>query len=107
MDSPFVCDLAALDATERERHRDVGQEMHRLVREFRELADGYAFRFSAESSTILLLAEFIALERLCCPFLSLVMEVEGERTLWLKLTGPDGVKPFLHAELGLVHLRQP
>jgi len=47
-------------------------------------------------------AEFITLERLCCPFLTLALEVERERgPLWLKLTGREGVKPFLRAELGL------
>jgi hypothetical protein len=47
-------------------------------------------------------AEFMTLERLCCPFLTLTLEVERERgPLWLTLTGREGVKPFLQAELGL------
>ena len=102
MESPLVCDLAAMDAEQRARHRVVAQHLHSAVQEVRELSDGYAFRFSIEPSTILLAAEFITLERLCCPFLTLVLEVECERgPLWLKMTGREGVKQFLRAELGL------
>ena len=102
MASPLVCDLTAMDAEQRERHRVVAQHLHGAVQEVRELSDGYAFRLPVEPSTVLLAAEFITLERLCCPFLTLVLEMEGERgPLWLKLTGREGVKPFLRAELGL------
>jgi hypothetical protein len=47
-------------------------------------------------------AEFMALERLCCPFLNFVLEIEPDQgPLWLKLTGPEGVKQVLQTELGL------
>jgi hypothetical protein len=102
MESPLLCDLTAMDAEQRERYRVVTQHLHGAVQEVRALSDGYAFRLSVEPSTILLVAEFITLERLCCPFLTLVLEVECERgPLWLKLTGREGVKDFLRAELGL------
>ena len=102
MESPLICDLTAMDAEQRERYRVVAQHLHGTVQEVRELSDGYALRFSVEPSTVLLAAEFITLERLCCPFLALALEVECERgPLWLKLTGREGVKPFLRAELGL------
>jgi hypothetical protein len=102
MESPLVCDLTAMDAAQRARHRVIAQHIHGAVQEVRELPDGYALRFSMEPSTVLLAAEFITLERLCCPFLTLVLAREGERgPLWLKLTGREGVKQFLWAELGL------
>ena len=102
MESPFICDIMALDTQQRERHRIIAQHLHSAVQEVRELPDGYAFRFAVEPSTVFMAAEFITLERLCCPFLTLALEVERERSpLWLKLTGREGVKPFLRAELGL------
>ena len=102
MESPLICDLTAMDAEQRERYRVVAQHLHGTVQEVRELSNGYALRFSVAPSTVLLAAEFITLERLCCPFLTLVLEVECEcGPLWLKLTGREGVKPFLRAELGL------
>jgi hypothetical protein len=54
------------------------------------------------ADTILRAAEFISLERLCCPFFNFVLEVEPESgPLWLKMTGQDGVKQFLQAEFNV------
>ncbi len=45
-------------------------------------------------------AEFISLEKLCCPFLSLEIEVEAEGgPVWLRLTGREGVKAFIREEV--------
>ncbi len=47
-------------------------------------------------------AEWIDMERRCCPFLTLEMEVSGlQSDWWLRLSGPSGVKPLLAAELVL------
>jgi hypothetical protein len=101
-ESPFACNLLALDAAGRQRHKTVSQQMHAAVKEVRELSDGYAFRFPAEQDNILLVSEFIARERLCCPFFrfELVAEQEGG-PLWLQLRGREGVKEFIRAELGI------
>lgn len=45
-----------------------------------------------------MIAEWIAFERLCCPFLRFVVSVEGDR-LGLMLGGGAGVKEFLRLEL--------
>jgi len=46
-------------------------------------------------------AEFIAKERLCCPFFGFAIEIEPEQgALWLSLTGRQRVKPFIRAEIG-------
>lgn len=66
----------------------------------RELADGLEFRFPAEEYEAVM--HFIARERLCCPFLRFTIEVSPARgPVWLRMTGPDGVTPFLRAELNL------
>ena len=64
-----------------------------------ELADGYAFRLPP--SWLERAARWIAYERKCCPFFAFQMEVAGDGDVWLRLTGPEGVKPFIVAELGL------
>jgi hypothetical protein len=59
----------------------------------RELADGYEFKFPTDPKTFQLLAEWVAGERLCCPFFGIEMRVEREGgPLWLRLTGRDGTK---------------
>ena len=55
-----------------------------------------------EAALFIALAEFITLERTCCPFFQFGLEVElGADSAWLQITGPEGVKPFLELEMGL------
>lgn len=99
--SPFACNVSALDAGQRERWMALTQKLRAAGQEIKELPDGYAFRFPAESQMIQDLGEFIAYERLCCPFfdLELVIEREGG-PLWLRLKGREGAKEFIRAEFG-------
>jgi hypothetical protein len=70
--------------------------------EMKELPDGFAFRFSNDRVLFTGLSELATLERLCCPFLTITMELQFDQgPMWLKLTGEDGVKDFLRAELGI------
>jgi hypothetical protein len=101
--SPFACDLAALGPEQRRRHHALLDELRGTAEEVRELPDGWAARFAPEPATLLALAEFVTLERLCCPVFTLTIEAERERgPLWLRITGREGVKPFARAELGFV-----
>ena len=101
-ESPFACNMLALDAEGRKRHKVVSERMRAAVKDVQDLPDGYAFRFPAEESTILLVSEFIARERLCCPFFRFELVAEQEDgPLWLRLRGREGVKEFIKAELGI------
>jgi len=99
-ESPIMCVLGSLDAKQLDRHQELRKQLRDKTQEVRELADGYAMRLPAENGMILSVAEFITLERLCCPFFGFELEVERDQgSLWLKLTGRDGVKEFLKAQL--------
>ena len=101
-ESPLICNLGALDRTQRERHQATMSQLFGSVEATEELPDGYAFRLPADATTILQAAEFITLERLCCPSFNFALELEKEGgPLWLKMTGREGVKQFLLAEVGL------
>jgi len=101
-ESPIACNLTALTAEQRTRRQALAQQMHAATQEICELPDGYAFRFSADPALCLTVVEFMTLERLCCPFFAFALEMESEDgPMWLRLTGRDGVKPFLQAELGI------
>jgi hypothetical protein len=98
----FACNMLALDAEQRKRHGEVMKQLRAATKEARPLKDGYAFRFPSEQSTILLVSEFVARERLCCPFFTFEMVIEPEQgPLWLRLRGADGVKEFIKAEFGI------
>ena len=92
--------MDAIDPGKRESHLDTARYLFSHVNEIREIPDGYAFRLSNDSDVLLGLAAFINLERLCCPFFGFNIEVEPEGgPVWLKLTGREGVKPFIRAEI--------
>ena len=60
----------------------------------------YAFRFQNEEHLLTQVTEFIVHERLCCPVFGFAVEVEPEGgAVWFRLTGRDGVKPFIRIEL--------
>jgi hypothetical protein len=96
----FYCDMMALSPEERSAHQErIAQLFGSLVRETRELADGFAYRFDGQQYP--LLAAFITDERKCCPFLTFRLEVTATQgPVWLQLTAPGDVKPFLVEELG-------
>ena len=67
--------------------------------DFRELPDGYEFRFPA--SRIEALARFIVNERRCCPFVNFELLVGASDDVRLRMTGPPGAREVLQAELSL------
>ena len=71
----------------------------RAVESIREIQNGYAFVFPNGSEFITGIAEFIANESLCCPFLEFGLNVKpNEPSLVLSLSGPIGTQEFLRAE---------
>lgn len=99
--SPFFCDMTAIAPTQRKQHVATAIAVFRAVQEIHELPNGYAFRLPNDATFLLKTAEFLMREKLCCPFFGFSVEVEPEGgPLWLRLTGGDGIKPFIRAEIG-------
>ena len=70
--------------------------MYAAVQEVQELPDGYAFRLPSSSEMLLLVAEDLNYERLCCPFIRFTLAIEpNEGPYWLRFTGGERVKEFL------------
>lgn len=100
-ESPFACDMSAIAADQRNAHIETIGKLFRTVESIRELSNGYAFRLPNNQEALLITAEFISLERQCCPFFGFELELEREGgPAWLSLTGREGVKPFIMAEIG-------
>jgi hypothetical protein len=94
--SPIACDASPFSAAERQRWEELGQGWRTKVEEVRELPDGYALRIPSDSASILAAAEWMTLDRRCCPFMGFALEIEPEgKGIWLRLTGPPGVKEFV------------
>ena len=101
-DTPFACNMGALNPEQKKRVLDLLNELKAKRQEVKELPDGYAFRYSMDSDTFRNAAEFITLERLCCPFFNFELEVEKDNgAMWFKLNGREGVKDFIKLEFDI------
>lgn len=95
-DLPIACDPSALTEEQQARWMIVGKQMYQAIREVRDLPNGYAFRLPNDADTLLMIAEDLSFERLCCPFLRFTLELEpGHGPVWLSFTGGEGAKEFL------------
>lgn len=97
--APLACVPEAIPLSERSGHFALLTRLFaEAARERREVPNGYAFRFDAEAFDDI--ARFVALERLCCPFLDFVIELSPHAgPLWLSMTGPETTREFLDVEL--------
>lgn len=95
---PLACDFTAMDDEQRERYRALRRRLGEDFQEARELEDGYAFRHSSGAGVLIALAEYVSLERLCCPFFDFTIEVRRDE-VWLRMTGPEGAKQILEAAM--------
>jgi hypothetical protein len=97
----FACNMKAMSPEERKRQSEVlspGLRASKLTS--KELADGYEFQFPSDAKTYQMLAEWIGNERLCCPFFDFDLRVgDVSAPMSLKISGPEGVKQFIRAEL--------
>jgi hypothetical protein len=102
MDTPFICNLNALSDSQKDRYRQLTRILDESGQSVKELSDGYAFRFKAESQLILDAVEFIVYERLCCPFFNFELTVESDTNrMWLNLRGQNGIKEFIRSEFNI------
>ena len=102
IDTTFICNLNALSDSQRERYRHLTRILDESRQSVKELNDGYAFRFKAESQLIQDAAEFIVYERLCCPFFNFELTIESDTNrMWLHLRGQNGIKEFIRSEFNL------
>ena len=98
---PIVCRPGALTVEQRQRSQTLRRELATATQEVTALPDGYAFQYPPDAALFQRVAEWISLERRCCPFLSFELTwARGDETpSRLSVTGPRGTKAFLSAQL--------
>ena len=94
---PLACVPNAVPADQQEYWvNTIAPKLYGAVLEIKELPNGWAWRLPSTSETLLLIAEDLNVERLCCPFVNYTLEIEpNQRPFWLRMTGGEGVKEFL------------
>jgi hypothetical protein len=95
----IACNTKAISAAERPRYNDLMRRLRLAIRNRSEIRDGYTFRLDGQTLGLPEVADWISMERLCCPFLTFQLSASGNQSDWdLKLTGPKGVKAVLQVE---------
>jgi hypothetical protein len=96
---PVACRIGAFSPEEQQRHSALMEQLAPIMKSPRELENGYAFPFEEEAAQFLTVAEWITLERKCCPFLEFHLDWGPQTdTPELRLTGGPGVKEFIAAQ---------
>src|SRR4028118_294223 len=68
-----------------------------------EIENGYQFSFSYSEQMLIELAEFINVERQCCPFINFHLVLSNNsNNIVLLLTGAEGTSEFIKYELEMV-----
>ena len=95
----FYCNIKALNPAERERHKQLTAKLIAVRRDIVETEKGYEFQYSPSNVSIGELADWVAAEGKCCPFFDFHIDLEREGSLLcLRLTGVEGIKPFIRSE---------
>lgn len=95
---PLACVTGAIPADQRAGHFDLIRRLFGGALSREPIVAGYAFRFGPDAFEEV--GRFVANERRCCPFLDFDIRVPaGGKDLILTLSGPEGTREFLDAEL--------
>lgn len=98
--TPLACDMSAIPPAERKHHRQVTRRVVTAATDLHDVPDGLTLELPGNEYRAV--TEFIAYERLCCPFLRFNLDVEpGRSPMRLRIDGPPGTGAFLRMELGL------
>ena len=97
---PLACQLDVFDDVERRRYETLRERLGERRLGTHELPHGIAVVYPGERDVFLSVAEWITLERRCCPFLSFSLEFEADSpSIRLRLVGGEDVKRFLQSQL--------
>jgi hypothetical protein len=95
-EAPFACNLKAFQPEERKEWRRLIDHVMMSVTAVKQLPDGYALTVDTKQASIVEVAQWIDLERKCCPFFNFEVSMHGENgALTLALKGREGVKQFI------------
>ena len=96
MAADVACNPNAFTPLERQRYDTLREQVRAAAGQVDELEHGFALRFTVEPAVLSAVAEWVALERRCCPFLDFTLEIPAERAFaLLTITGPQGTKDVL------------
>ena len=104
-ETPLACNMDVFTPIQRDFHIQNTLQLAQAAHGVNKVENGYEFFFPNRTDLISKIAEFIAHERMCCPFLKFTLRVSSNSgPVSLLLTGPEGTQEFLRAEFNGVIL---
>lgn len=100
---PIVCDLARLTPPQKAREQELLAKFRARLRVEPERVkpSDQGVQVSIDPSDLAEIGEFLALERLCCPFLDFTLTVPArDGVVTLHISGPEGSGEFLRSTFG-------
>jgi len=99
--APLVCVPGAIAQEELAAHFALARRLFSEAANARAvLTNGYEFQFAPDA--IPAIAQFVMNERKCCPFMQFDISIAPDAgPVSLRMTGPEGTRAVLDAELGL------
>ena len=101
MAAPIACQLNVFSPDERQRYRAARTRIEAAVIRIVEVENGFVLHVADEDAMLAIIADWVVLERRCCPFFEFTVSVGGsDPSIRVALTGSPEVKEFLKSELG-------
>ena len=96
----IACDLTIFNTKDRMKFPVQTQALFADAQKIRELENGFAIQFCDQPEQRAQIEDFVIRESQCCSFLefNITHDTDSE-TIWLRITGENGVKEFLQIEL--------
>jgi len=88
--------------TAQNRRIDIVSAILDSIKQVKTLDKGFGLRFSPDDADLLLVCDWIYVERICNPFLRFTLKSESNRgPIWVEVTGPEGTQSLLKSEFAL------
>lgn len=95
-ENKFYCNIKALNPSDLAHHKQLTDKLIAARKNIVETPNGYEFQFDPAHISVAEVADWVAAEGKCCPFFDFHIDLEREASLLcLRLTGSDGIKPFI------------
>lgn len=96
----LACRLDALTELQLARRRGLLERLATALVRMDETTTGFRLRYAEDADVYRAAAEWVTLERQCCPFLNFRLTWNRHEGPALELGGADGAKDFLKEALG-------
>jgi hypothetical protein len=94
---PIACDMTALSAVQRQRYDALRRLVLDSVEQVTGTTTGFRLRLRSKAPAADV-AEWMALEHKCCPFLTLQLALKDDESRWIEIGGSAAIKAFLEEE---------